>query len=394
MASVQWREEGGRLVITLAGKIDSSNAGDVEAQLNRARQEIPSDTVVIDCDGLEYASSVGLRLFLRIRKSGASLSLVNVHSTLYEILETTGFTEFLDVKKAYRMISVEGCEVVGEGANGKVYRIDPDTIVKVYLNPDSLPDIQRERELARTAFVLGVPTAIPYDVVRIRGGGYGSVFELLNAVSFAKLLVRGEKTVDEIAAMSAELLKTIHACEVEAGSMPDMRQVALGWAADLKPHLPANVYDRLHGLISDVPVNLHLMHGDFHVRNVMLQDGEALLIDMDTLCYGHPVFELASTYNAYCGYGIVDHAIISSFMGFPYETAHALWDRILELYIGTSDPAVLDSVERKAKIIGFTRIMRRTIRRKGLETEAGRALINRCAEILSDLVFVENTLVF
>ena len=136
------------------------------------------------------------------------------------------------------------------------------------------------------------------------------------------------------------------------------------------------------------------MHGDVHTRNVMLQDGEALLIDMDTLCYGHPVFELASTYNAYCGYGIVDHDIIRDFMGFPYETAHKLWDRILELYLGTKDAAVLDGVERKAKIIGFTRIMRRTIRRNGFGTEAGKALINRCTEILSDLVFRENSLTF
>ena len=66
-----------------------------------------------------------------------------------------------EVRKAYRVISVEGCELLGQGANGRVYRIDPDTIVKIYLNPDSLPEIQRERELARLAFVAGVPTAIP-----------------------------------------------------------------------------------------------------------------------------------------------------------------------------------------------------------------------------------------
>ena len=123
--------------------------------------------------------------------------LVNVHQELYNILDMTGFTEMMDVHKAYRVLSVENCEVIGQGANGKVYRIDPDTIVKVYLNPDALPEIHRERELARLAFVAGVPTAIPYDVVRIQGGGYGSVFELLNATSFAKLLIRGEKTTDE-----------------------------------------------------------------------------------------------------------------------------------------------------------------------------------------------------
>ena len=69
--------------------------------------------------------------------------------------------------------------MIGQGANGKVHRIDRDTIVKVYLNPDALPKIHRERELARAAFLAGVHTAIPYDVVRIEGGGYGSVLESL-----------------------------------------------------------------------------------------------------------------------------------------------------------------------------------------------------------------------
>ena len=41
-----------------------------------------------------------------------------------------------------------------------------DYRVKVYLNPDALSEIHCERELA---FVAGVPTAIPYDVVRIEG---------------------------------------------------------------------------------------------------------------------------------------------------------------------------------------------------------------------------------
>lgn len=395
MASVDWRKEGEELHIALSGRIDSGNAAEVEGLLTQARQEAPSDRVVFDCDKLEYTSSVGLRIFLRIRKSGAQVSLVNVHPEFYEILDTTGFTELLDVHKAYRVISVEGCEVIGQGANGKVYRIDRDTIVKVYLNPDSLPDIQRERELARLAFVSGIPTAIPYDVVRIEGGGYGSVFELLNATSFAKLLARGEKSLEEIAQMSVDLLRIIHEQEVEPGSMPDMRLTAIGWVDDLKPYLEPDVYARLRHLVSGVPENHHLMHGDFHIRNVMLQDGEALLIDMDTLCYGHPVFELASTYNAYCGYGIVDHDLVRSFMGIEFETARQLWHRILALYLDVpEDSDRFREVEKKAKIIGFTRVMRRTIRRSGHQSEGGRALIHRCAEILAELTAQVDSLVF
>ena len=31
-----------------------------------------------------------------------------------------------------REISIEGCEVIGKGGNGVVYKLDPETIVKVY----------------------------------------------------------------------------------------------------------------------------------------------------------------------------------------------------------------------------------------------------------------------
>jgi len=305
----------------------------------------------------------------------------------------TGFTEMMEVQKAYRQISVEGCEIIGQGANGKVYRIDPDTIVKVYLNPDSLPEIQRERELARTAFVLGIPTAIPYDVVRV-GDGYGSVFELLNAASFAQLLIRGEKTVEEVAEMSVDLLKQIHGTEVKPDSMPDMKAVALDWADFLRDYLPAEQYDKLHALIAAVPEDHHMMHGNYHIKNVMLQNGESLLIDMDTLCYGHPIFELASMFNAYCGYGELDESITPDFLGISQQTATDFWKKSLRLYLDGADEETVKAVEEKAMIVGYTRIMRRRIRRKGFESEAGRAEIENCARHLAELLPRTDTLLF
>ena len=383
---VQGREENGRLIICLSGEIDSSNAAQVEARINEIRQEHPVDSIELDCDRLKYASSAGLRVMLRLIQQTAEVVLSNVHSEMYEILDMTGFTEMTEVRKAYRVISVDGCEVIGQGANGKVYRIDPDTIVKVYLNPDALPEIHRERELARMAFVAGVPTAIPYDVVRITDGGYGSVFELLNAKSFAKMLIGGDKTLDEVARMSIDLLKLIHSRIVQSDSLPDMKAVALDWADFLEDYLPADQYAKLHALIAAVPADDHLMHGDFHVKNIMYQNNEVLLIDMDTLCHGHPIFELASMYNAYVGFGLINPENVAKFLGLPSNTCHAFWRRSLELYLGTQDGAVINGVEEKAKIIGLTRIMRREIRRGGLNCEEGRRLIEACGTMLGELL--------
>ncbi len=382
------------LTVALTGHIDSANAAEWEQALDAARAKTSPTAVVLDCEKLTYISSAGLRVVLRTKKAVPDTSLINVAPEVYEIFEMTGFTEMMSVQKAYRVVSVEGCEVIGQGANGKVYRIDTDTIVKVYLNPDALPEIHRERELARTAFVLGVPTAIPYDVVRIAGGGYGSVFELLNATSFAKLLVSGQKPVEEVARMSVDLLHLIHGTRVKPELLPSAKEVALDWADFLRDHLPADQWQKLHELIAAVPEDDHMLHGDYHIKNVMLQNGESLLIDMDTLCHGHPIFELASMYNAYLGYTELDHQNVKDFLGIDYATAEEFWRLSLRMYLPDADEATLRAVEEKAMIVGYTRIMRRTIRRNGMATEMGRATIENAARHLAELLPRTDSLTF
>ncbi|MBR4121755.1 MAG: anti-sigma factor antagonist, partial [Erysipelotrichaceae bacterium] len=225
------------LTVGLQGHIDSNNAAAVEAEINQAMEGKDVSNVIVDMQDLQYISSAGLRILLRLKKNFADLKIVNVNSEVYEILDITGFSEMMNVQKAYREVSVEGCEVIGQGANGKVYRIDADTIVKVYFKSDALPEIERERELARTALILGIPTAIPYDVVKV-GEGYGSVFELLNAKSFAKLIQTDPDSTDQVVAMSVDLLKKIHGTLVKPDKMPPMKAVAQNWAAFLKDYLP------------------------------------------------------------------------------------------------------------------------------------------------------------
>ena len=354
---------------------------------------------------MSYISSAGLRVLLKLRRQEEGLTIVEARPEVYAVFDMTGFTELIEVRKALRTVSVEGCELIGQGANGKVYRTDRETIIKVYMNPDALPEIHRERELARLAFVAGVPTAIPYDVVRIEESGeaedgdskrvtYGSVFELLNAKSFAKLLIDGEKPLDEVARMSVDLLKLIHSKVIRSDSLPDMKAVALGWARFLKDYLPAEQYEKLYALIDAVPEDDHLMHGDYHIKNIEYQDGECLLIDMDTLCHGHPIFELASMYNAYVGFGLIDPGVQMAFMGLSYDTCGQFWRRSLEYYLGTQDAALVDAVEAKAKIIGLTRLTRREIRRGGLNREDGRKLIEACRAELAGLLPRVDSLTF
>ena len=368
--SVTMKTENGKAVVNLTGRITSANASSVEQEISAAIGDYAGKALTLDLGELEYISSAGLRVLLRLRKRFAGMEMVNVSSDVYEIFEMTGFTEMMPISKAYRSISVDGCEVIGQGANGKVYRIDPDTIVKVYYNPDALPDIHRERELARTAFVLGVPTAIPYDVVRV-GEGYGSVFELLNATSFSKLIAADPDGLEGYVHQFVDLMKLIHDTTVKPGVMPQMRSVALDWADFLRDYLPEEKWQKLHDLIAAVPEQLTMLHGDYHTKNVMLQNGEVILIDMDTLCTGHPVFELASVYNAFVGFSELDESVAMKFQGFSAETCRRIWELVLEMYFDDADEETRAMRAKQAMLIGYTRLMRRRIRRGGLEDPVG-----------------------
>ena len=368
--SVTMKTENGTPVLNLSGRITSANAAEAEQQANAALGDYSGKALTLDLSELEYISSAGLRVLLRLRKRFSGMEMVNVSSDVYEVFEMTGFTEMMPISKAYRRISVEGCEVIGQGANGKVYRIDPDTIVKVYYNPDALPDIHRERELARTAFVLGVPTAIPYDVVRV-GEGYGSVFELLNAKSFSKLIAADPDGLEGYVRQFVDLMKLIHDTTVKPGVMPQMRDVALDWADFLRDYLPEEKWQKLHDLIAAVPEQLTMLHGDYHTKNVMLQNGEVILIDMDTLCTGHPVFELASVYNAFVGFSELDESVAMKFQGFSAETCRRIWELVLEMYFDEADEETRALRAKQAMLIGYTRLMRRRIRRGGLEDPVG-----------------------
>ena len=355
-------EEG---ILTLAphDRIDTNNAGEAETLFEGALAEYPDAKVIIDAEDLNYISSAGLRVVLKVRKARPDVQIINASSEVYDIFEMTGFTEMIPVSKAYRQISVEGCEVIGEGANGKVFRIDEDTIVKQFLNPGCLDDIQRERGLARKAFVLGVPTAISYDVVKLKEGGYGAVYELIRTKSYGKLLAADPSRLDDCIRKSVDIIKIMHNTEVKPEDMPDMREVGIDWAKYLEPHLPADKYAKLVKLFEDVPVRHTMLHGDYHVKNIMQQGEEALLIDMDTLSQGNPVYEFGSIFNAYVGYHPYPQGEINTFLGIPFAMCTEFWNKTLEYYFDTTDKAVLGDYEKKAQVVGYTRALRRGLRR-------------------------------
>ena len=132
-------EKDGKVTIALEGRIDTNNAAQTEKEMFEAVEGKTGD-ITIDAEKLEYISSAGLRVLMKLRKSvNKPLPVTNVSRDVYDIFETTGFTELLDIRKALRELNIDGCPQIASGGQGRIYRIDDETIVKVFCNGGTIP---------------------------------------------------------------------------------------------------------------------------------------------------------------------------------------------------------------------------------------------------------------
>ena len=334
------------VTIWLEGRIDTNNAPQIEQEIEGILSENEGAKPAFDAGGLEYISSAGLRVLMKFRKQiGEPLEVTNVSSEVYSIFETTGFTDLFEVKKGLRQISIEGCELLGEGGNGAVYRLDPETIVKVYYGTrNDLEKINRNRELTKKVFLQGVPTTIAFDTVKV-GEDYGVVYEMIDAKSLMQEMASHPEKIDHYANMIADTLKKLHSTEFEEGALPDSRDT---FKNDVKESADAGYYSpeevkRLYKLADDIPYRNTFIHQDFHPGNLMLQNDEIVLIDVEDAGLGHPVLDLSSMYLVYV---TAAEKGWSTKFNVKKEDFDRAWDIIIKKYFDTTDEKKITEINR------------------------------------------------
>ena len=186
----------------------------------------------------------------------------------------------------------------------------------------------------------------------------------------------------------------MHATMLQPGELPDKKAEALVWAEYCRDHLPQDVGEKLVALVRAIPETDNMLHGDYHIKNIMQQNGENLLIDMDTLAMGHPIFEFAAIYLAYVGFSCIDPNNVKAFLGIPREQADMFWKATLRYYFETEDGARLQEIENKAAIIGYSRLLRRTFRKAKEDEDYKARLIAYCKQALCELVPKTDSLSF
>ncbi len=343
--------ENGALTVFLEGRIDTNNAQAVESELFALLERNSGAGITLDAEGLDYISSAGLRVLMKLRKrQKTALPVLNVSPEVYEIFETTGFTEVLDVRKRLREISVEGCEKLGQGGNGAVYRLDEDKIVKVYKPWMKREDIDRERSFARTAFVNGIPSVIAYYTVRVRAC-LGVVFRLLRSAARGPAMRDKPEKLEEYVDQYVGLAKTLHSTHVTAVSFTRVQDDMHRKADNLGQWCTPEEIALLHSLIDEIPDADTVTHNDLHPGNIMIQDGELVLIDMPEVTMGPPVCDLVAIFRDMISAPRNKSDAIEYSVGMPAELILKAGNLFFMKYTGITDPAALGEYFKKLGLL-------------------------------------------
>ena len=349
MAFAEVKEAGKKSVtVRITGNVDAGNARQVTEELNAIIAEYPGLALELDFGEVERISSAGLRALLICegearKRCGARVTIFDVNPTVMNVLEETGMTRIFTVFEKMREYSVEGFEPLGRGANGVVYRIDDENLIKVFEKSAPLETIQKERELARQALICGIPTAISYNVAHV-DGCFGIAFEMLDAQPLSTVLKSMPDQYDQYVEKYISLLKKIHQTKGDQSVFGSIKDFYFEAIDECKSYYSDVEIGLLRDLVDSVPDTDMLIHGDYHPNNIMVQDDELILIDMGSMSCGHPVFEFLATAATQVNLVKLNPAYAEMHTNMPVELITRTWRRLIDGYFSDYDD------EKKARI--------------------------------------------
>ncbi|MCR5491611.1 MAG: phosphotransferase, partial [Bacilli bacterium] len=182
---------------------------------------------------------------------------------------------------------------------------------------------------------------------------FGSVFELVDAKSMDSIMKKEPNRIKEMEDVYCNLLKTISATKVPSNDLPSAKDYGREWLKVIVPYLGKDLGNKVTSLIESIADEDCLIHGDCHMKNIFVTNGEPLLIDMETISRGNHIFEYAPLYGSFFVYEMAIPDNDLKFFGLPAEVVQPFFmNAFRSIYSGKSEEEFAQMVTQLRFVAG------------------------------------------
>ncbi len=329
----------GKIIFILPERVNGKNVEEIKEIIFKNIETDPDLIPEFDMENLKYISSMGLRMFLSLRKKQENRDIImrNVNKDVYDVLEMTGFVDFYHVIKAMSVLGIDGCEKLFSSINGTFYRLKKGVMVKVFNEGIEWEEIEQEYKMTKQAMICGVPTAIPYKLVRCTLGNTekkGLLYEEIQGQSLAVLIKDNPGRLDDYAMQLAGFMKDLHDIKIPPNTLPDIKSRYKKWLSDMRERINTENRYMLERLVDNMEDKDTFIHGNPSLRNIYLvDDGEYMVVDLSTCGYGHQVFDLQALYAELIGIELDRPGYCKENLGISVNICRKFWTEFIRSYM-------------------------------------------------------------
>lgn len=177
--------------------------------------------------------------------------------------------------------------LLGKGKSSQVFRIADGKIIKLFHAAVSEEMIQREMTAARLAASRHLPTAAPFSRTSVDGLS-ALIYPEVKGASLAVTIRKHPFRASALLAQMASLLATAHYERISG-----LRTVNSVLETDIN-HGPAPIELKRAACdyLKVLPQSDHLLHGDFHIDNILVRDGGLVILDWAKAAMGDPAADM------------------------------------------------------------------------------------------------------
>lgn len=177
--------------------------------------------------------------------------------------------------------------LLGKGKSSQVFRITDGQIIKLFHAAVSEEMIQREMTAASLAASRHLPTAAPFSRTSVDGLS-ALIYPEVKGASLAVTIRKHPFRASALLAQMAGLLATTHHERISG-----LRTVNSVLETDIN-HGPAPIELKRAACdyLKVLPQSDHLLHGDFHIDNILVRDGGLVILDWAKAAMGDPAADM------------------------------------------------------------------------------------------------------